>query len=36
MKMETNILAPCSGTVESIFVEEGQLVKTKELLIKLK
>lgn len=36
MKMETNILAPSSGTIESIFVEEGQLVKTRELLIKLK
>lgn len=36
MKMETNITAPLAGTIESIFAEESKLVKSGELLIKLK
>jgi pyruvate carboxylase len=35
MKMETNILSPADGTVESIIVSEGKSVKTGELLLKL-
>lgn len=36
MKMETNIISPVSGLVESIFVKEAQQVKSGQLLIKLK
>lgn len=36
MKMETNVLAPEAGEVESILVSEGQPVKTGQLLIKIK
>ncbi len=33
MKMETNITAPKDGTIESILVQEGQQVKTGQLII---
>ena len=36
MKMETNITASSSGTVDSIFVSAGQQVESGELLVKLK
>ncbi len=36
MKMETNILAPAKGTVDKIYVNEGQQVKAGELVVKLK
>ena len=36
MKMETNILAIKAGTVENIFVHEGQQVKAGELIARLK
>lgn len=36
MKMETNILATTSGTVDKIYVKEAQQVKTGELVIELK
>ncbi len=36
MKMETNILAPEKGTVDKIYVTEGQQVKAGELVAKLK
>jgi pyruvate carboxylase len=36
MKMETNILAPAKGTVDKIYVSEGQQVKAGELVVKLK
>jgi len=36
MKMETNILAPLKGTVDKIYVKEGQQVKAGELIAKLK
>ncbi len=36
MKMETNILATCKGTVEKIYISEGQQVKAGEMVAKLK
>ena len=36
MKMETNILAAAVGTVERIYVSEGQQVKAGEMVAKLK
>ncbi len=33
MKMENSILAPVSGQVVTVFVEKGDSVKSKELLI---
>lgn len=36
MKMETNILASAKGTVDKIYVDEGQQVKAGELIAKLK
>ena len=36
MKMETNILAPMKGTVDKIYVEEGQQVKAGELIARLR
>ncbi len=36
MKMETNILATTSGTVDKIYVKEAQQVKTGERVIELK
>lgn len=36
MKMETNILATAKGTVEKIYISEGQQVKTGEMVAKLK
>ena len=36
MKMETNILASAAGTVERIYVSEGQQVKAGEMVAKLK
>lgn len=36
MKMETNILAVAAGTVERIYVSEGQQVKAGEMVAKLK
>ena len=36
MKMETNILATAKGTVEKIYVSEGQQVKAGEMVEKLK
>ena len=36
MKMETNILAKAAGTVEKIYVSEGQQVKAGEMVAKLK
>ncbi|AKN32764.1 pyruvate carboxylase [Clostridium carboxidivorans P7] len=36
MKMETNIVAATSGTVETIFVSQGKQVESGQLLIKLK
>lgn len=36
MKMETNILAAAAGTVERIYVSEGQQVKAGEMVAKLK
>ena len=32
MKMETNIIAKTAGTVEEIFVKEGQQVKAGEMI----
>ena len=36
MKMQTNILATVKGTVEKIYVSEGQQVKAGEMVAKLK
>ncbi|NLD19841.1 MAG: pyruvate carboxylase [Clostridiales bacterium] len=36
MKMETNILATAKGTVDKIYINEGQQVKAGELIAKLK
>ncbi|MDO4833519.1 MAG: pyruvate carboxylase [Bacillota bacterium] len=36
MKMETNILATASGTVDTILISEGQQVKAGELIARLK
>ena len=36
MKMETNVLASMKGTVDRIYIHEGQQVKAGELIIKLK
>lgn len=36
MKMETNILATAKGTVEKIYISEGQQVKAGEMVAKLK
>ena len=36
MKMETNILASMKGTVDKIYVREGQQVKAGEMVVKLK
>jgi len=36
MKMETNVLSPEIGEIDSILILEGQLVKTGQLLMKLK
>jgi pyruvate carboxylase len=36
MKMETVIIAAAPGTVESVYVKEGQRVKTGELLARIK
>ena len=36
LKMETNILAAAGGTVEKIYVSEGQQVKAGEMVAKLK
>jgi len=36
MKMETNILASMKGTVDRIYVHEGQQVKAGEMVVKLK
>ena len=36
MKMETNILAPMKGTIDKIYINEGQQVKAGELIAKLK
>ncbi len=36
MKMETNVLAPVDGQIESILITEGQQVKSGQLLMKLK
>ncbi|UWG96351.1 pyruvate carboxylase [Dehalobacter sp. DCM] len=36
MKMETNVLAPSDGDIESILIKEGQQVKSGQLIIKLK
>lgn len=36
MKMETNILAPSKGTIDKIYIDEGQQVKAGELIAKLK
>lgn len=36
MKMETSILASMKGTVDKIYVREGQQVKAGELIVKLK
>lgn len=36
MKMETNILATAKGTVDKVFITEGQQVKAGELIAKLK
>ena len=35
MKMETNIIAPMKGKVDTIYVNEGQAVKAGELIVKL-
>ncbi|WP_152967830.1 pyruvate carboxylase [Oxobacter pfennigii] len=36
MKMETIVSAPAAGVIDTVFVSEGQIVKSCELLIKLK
>ncbi len=36
MKMETNVMSSCEGTVEAVIAKEGQQVESGELLIKLK
>ena len=36
MKMETSIVARMDGTVDEIFVKEGQSVKAGELLLTIK
>lgn len=36
MKMETNITASAAGVIESVFVKEGQQVKSGELIIRIK
>jgi pyruvate carboxylase len=33
MKMETNVISPSDGKVETVFVKEGQQVKTGQLLL---
>jgi biotin carboxyl carrier protein len=35
MKMETPVVAPCDGTVASIEVEKGQVVKPEQLVATL-
>ncbi len=35
MKMETNVLAPLGGKVESVFIKEGDMVESGELLVKI-
>lgn len=36
MKMETNILAPVSGEIDKIYVNDAQQVKSGELIATLK
>ena len=35
MKMETEIVSPVDGTVDTIYVSEGQTVESGELMMKL-
>ena len=35
MKMETNIVSPTDGIVESIVVKDGELVEAGQLLLRL-
>ncbi len=35
MKMETNIVASSSGVIQSLFVKEGEQVKSGQLLLEL-
>jgi hypothetical protein len=34
MKMQTTIYAPCDGVVEQIFVQVGETVESKDLLMR--
>ena len=36
MKMETNVLSPHAGEIDTLLISEGQLVKSGQLLMKLK
>ena len=36
MKMQTTIYAPCDGLVEQIFVQVGETVESKDLLMRLR
>jgi pyruvate carboxylase len=36
MKMQTTLYAPCDGVVEQIFVQVGETVESKELLMRLR
>jgi pyruvate carboxylase len=36
MKMQTTIYAPCDGVVEQIFVQVGETVESKDLLMRLR
>ena len=35
MKMETNVLSTMDGTVEKIYVKEGDSVKSSQLIVRL-
>jgi pyruvate carboxylase len=36
MKMQTTIYAPCDGVVDSIALQVGDAVESKDLLLKLR
>jgi len=35
MKMETTVQAPFSGTIQSIYVKDGEAISTGDLLIEI-
>jgi pyruvate carboxylase len=36
MKMQTTIYAPCDGVVEEVFVQMGEAVESKDLILKMR